>query len=217
MPSKKKGPSETKSKKVIAEEKARRVADQTFGIKNKKNSAKAQKAVQRVKQSITGNEDAARAKHIEEKKAKRLAREQEEQMERALFSEGTDVLKAKKGAAAKPVQSAAEKAEADAAMASALARAKELFDTGAITMQEYVEYKDQIMAADDSSEEEEEEDDDDEDAADDDDATADTADREEEEEEPEEEAPPPDPRSVEELYLEDATLDGVDLDVLPDE
>ena len=95
MPSKKKGPSETKSKKVIAEEKARRVADQTFGIKNKKNSAKAQKAVQRVKQSITGNEDAARAKHIKEKKAKRLAREQEEQMERALFSEGTDVLKAK--------------------------------------------------------------------------------------------------------------------------
>ena len=216
MPSKKKGPSETKSKKVIAEEKARRVADQTFGIKNKKNSAKAQKAVQRVKQSITGNEDAARAKHIEEKKAKRLAREQEEQMERALFSEGTDVLKAKKGAAAKPVQSAAEKAEADAAMASALARAKELFDTGAITMQEYVEYKDQIMAADDSSEED---DDDDEDDEEDDDATADTADREEEEEEeePEEEAPPPDPRSVEELYLEDATLDGVDLDVLPDE
>ena len=96
-------------------------------------------------------------------------------MERALFSEGTDVLKAKKGAAAKPVQSAAEKAEADAAMASALARAKELFDTGAITMQEYVEYKDQIMAADDSSEEEDD-DDDDEDAADDDDATADTAD-----------------------------------------
>ena len=51
MPSKKKGPSEQKSKKAIAEAKRIRAADQTFGIKNKGKSAKAKQYVSRVEHS----------------------------------------------------------------------------------------------------------------------------------------------------------------------
>ena len=76
MPSKKKGPSEQKSKKAIAEAKRIRAADQTFGIKNKGKSAKAKQYVSRVEHSLTGNEKKAQ----DERKAKLKA-------ESAMFAE----------------------------------------------------------------------------------------------------------------------------------
>jgi len=92
MPSKKKGPSEQKSKKAIAEAKRIRAADQTFGIKNKGKSAKAKQYVSRVEHSLTGNEKKAQQERKEKLKAKREQREAEEREERALFSETTDVM-----------------------------------------------------------------------------------------------------------------------------
>ena len=63
-PSKKKGPSEQKSKKAIAEAKRIRAADQTFGIKNKGKSAKAKQYVSRVEHSLTGNEKKAQQTNV---------------------------------------------------------------------------------------------------------------------------------------------------------
>ena len=77
MPSKKKGPSEQKSKKAIAEAKRIRAADQTFGIKNKGKSAKAKQYVSRVEHSLTGNEKKAQQERKEKLKAKREQREAE--------------------------------------------------------------------------------------------------------------------------------------------
>ena len=71
MPSKKKGPSEQKSKKAIAEAKRIRAADQTFGIKNKGKSAKAKQYVSRVEHSLTGNEKKAQDERKAKLKAKR--------------------------------------------------------------------------------------------------------------------------------------------------
>ena len=81
MPSKKKGPSEQKSKKAIAEAKRIRAADQTFGIKNKGKSAKAKQYVSRVEHSLTGNEKKAQQERKEKLKAKREQREAEEREE----------------------------------------------------------------------------------------------------------------------------------------
>ena len=99
---KKKGPSEQKSKKAIAEAKRIRAADQTFGIKNKGKSAKAKQYVSRVEHSLTGNEKKAQDERKAKLKAKREQREAEEREERALFSETTDVMKVKKKGQASP-------------------------------------------------------------------------------------------------------------------
>lgn len=217
MPSKKKGPAEQKSKKKLAEEKAIRAADQTFGIKNKGKSAKAKQHVARVKQSLLGNDEAARDKRQEEKKLRRAQKEAEEREERALFSETTDIMKVKKTSAkeAKPAPSPDEAL----AVQRALERAKELFDQGAMTMQEYVDYKEQILA--DSSDDDE--DDDATDATDEGDSSVDGDDDDEgddrEESEPE---PEPDPRlslKLVDLYLEGALPDDIDINLgdLPDD
>ena len=196
MPSKKKGPSEQKSKKAIAEAKRIRAADQTFGIKNKGKSAKAKQYVSRVEHSLTGNEKKAQQERKEKLKAKREQREAEEREERALFSETTDVMKVKKKGQASSVQKADEDLSEE--MEKALLRAKELFDAGAMSMQDYQNYREQILAPD--SDEEEDEDGGDE-------ATASEASEE------------PDPRlelKREDLYLEGAD-DDIDIDALPDD
>mmetsp|Transcript_23796 Transcript_23796/g.74355 ORF Transcript_23796/g.74355 Transcript_23796/m.74355 type:complete len:217 (+) Transcript_23796:92-742(+) len=213
MPSKKKGPSEQKSKKALAEAKRIRAADQTFGIKNKGKSAKAKQYVSRVEHSLTGNEEARKSKLQDDKKAKRALREAEEREERALFSETTDVLKGDKKKSSSVARN--ETAEESAAVQKALTRAKELFDAGAMSMDDYVSYREQILAADEDSEEEDEAGGDKSDGgSDDDDAAAEA----EPEEEPEPE-PLPDPRlslKVADLYLEGDDGD-VDLAALPDD
>lgn len=209
MPSKKKGPAEQKSKKAIAEAKRIRAADQTFGIKNKSKGAKAKQHVKRVEQSLTGNEEARMAKMKDDKKAKRAQREAEEREERALFSETTDVLRGdKKKAVVKQKEDPALSAEVQ----KALVRAKELFDAGAMSMDDYVSYREQILAADSESEADEDEGDADDDA---DDASEDAS---AEEAEPEPEPEPEDPRltmKVADLYLEECG--DIDLDALPDD
>ena len=196
MPSKKKGPSEQKSKKAIAEAKRIRAADQTFGIKNKGKSAKAKQYVSRVEHSLTGNEKKAQQERKEKLKAKREQREAEEREERALFSETTDVMKVKKKGQASSVQKNDEDISEE--MEKALLRAKELFDAGAMSMQDYQNYREQILAPDSDEE-------DDEDGGDE--ATASEAESE------------PDPRldmKREDLYLEGAD-DDIDIDALPDD
>ena len=195
MPSKKKGPSEQKSKKAIAEAKRIRAADQTFGIKNKGKSAKAKQYVSRVEHSLTGNEKKAQQERKEKLKAKREQREAEEREERALFSETTDVMKVKKKGQSSSVQKADEDLSEE--MEKALLRAKELFDAGAMSMQDYQNYREQILAPDSDEEEE-----DDEDGVSE--ATAESE---------------PDPRldmKREDLYLEGAD-DDIDIDALPDD
>ena len=225
MPSKQKGPSQQKSKKQLAEEKSIRASDQTFGLKNKKNSKKMQTHVARVQKSLTGNAEAEREERTEQKKLRRAEREAAEREERALFSEGTDVLKAKKdkSAAATSGGGGGDAADApDAATARALARAKELFDAGAMTMREFVEYKNQILAesSDDDGGDEGAGDDGDDaaDAGDDDDA-ADRPAADRPASESEEEVVEVDPRlsaKLEDLYCE-VGPDEIDLGALPDD
>ena len=193
MPSKKKGPSEQKSKKAIAEAKRIRAADQTFGIKNKGKSAKAKQYVSRVEHSLTGNEKKAQDERKAKLKAKREQREAEEREERALFSETTDVMKVKKKGQASSVQKNDEDISEE--MEKALLRAKELFDAGAMSMQDYQNYREQILAPDS-----------DEEVSDDEGDEVSTAESE------------PDPRldmKREDLYLEGAD-DDIDIDALPD-
>ena len=204
MPSKQKGPGEQKSKKELAAMKAIRATDQTFGLKNKNKSKKVQTQVSRVQKSLTGNEEAERAERAVAKKAKRAEREAAEREERALFSEGTDVLKVKKAGGS--VEKAAK--VDDGATTRALYRAKELFDAGAMTVEEYVEYKNQIMA----------------DASDSDDDEAELApvdeDDSESDREMEEEEEAFDPRSkadLEDLYVEVQPWGDVDPAMLPDD
>ena len=147
----KEGPSEQKSKKAIAEAKRIR-ADQTFGIKNKGKSAKAKQYVSRVEHSLTGNEKKAQQERKEKLKAKREQREAEGAEERALFSETTDVMKVKKKGQASSVQKADEDLSEE--MEKALLRAKELFDAGAMSMQDYQNYREQILAPDSDEEDE---------------------------------------------------------------
>mmetsp|Transcript_3251 Transcript_3251/g.9561 ORF Transcript_3251/g.9561 Transcript_3251/m.9561 type:complete len:178 (-) Transcript_3251:40-573(-) len=146
MPSKKKGEAQTKSKKAIAEAKRIRATDQTFGIKNKNKGAKAKAHVAKIEQGLLGNERKANQKRQEDKKARRALREQEAQMERALFSETTDVLLGDKKKAPATAEAAAD--ELGPEIQKALARAKELFDAGAMTMEDYVNYREQILAPD---------------------------------------------------------------------
>jgi hypothetical protein len=196
MPSKKKGPGEQKSKKALAAEKSIRAQDQTFGIKNKGKSAKAKQYVSRVEHSLTGYEKKAQEERKNLQKAKRDMREAEEREQRALFSETTDVMKVKKGSSDTRGRGV-DDAEVSEETAKALARAKELFDGGAMSMADYLTYRNEILAPD--SEEEGDQD-----------ATV-------REEEPEDLGP--DPRldmTRAELYLEGED-DDIDLDALPDD
>eukprot|EP00518_Triparma_eleuthera_P004354 CAMPEP_0182465184 /NCGR_PEP_ID=MMETSP1319-20130603/9044_1 /TAXON_ID=172717 /ORGANISM="Bolidomonas pacifica, Strain RCC208" /LENGTH=254 /DNA_ID=CAMNT_0024664877 /DNA_START=195 /DNA_END=955 /DNA_ORIENTATION=- len=89
MPPKKKKNQDQSSKKADQKKKAQKLADATFGLKNKKKSAKVQKFVQSTEKSIMNGGDQRARQEADKlkmaKAAKRAAKKAEEEERDALF------------------------------------------------------------------------------------------------------------------------------------
>jgi hypothetical protein len=97
-PAKKKGGNEP-SKKAIQKEKAKRIEDLTFGLKNKKNSAVVQRHVQAVEKSVLHGGD-RRQRQLEEQRARakaeqKLRKKALDEERNALFGEALLAIKSK--------------------------------------------------------------------------------------------------------------------------